>query len=114
MASVKTYGIDKYGRWTWTKLRRKNKADILIVHLYISQENYRLYTSATQQLLQIMEDEKIELSVRDAFWRDLKTLLNDKTCEKIIMGDFNNLVEHSFIQNIFHDSDLVDITANFQ
>ena len=36
MSSVKTYGTDKYGRWTWTKLRRKHKADLLVVQLYIS------------------------------------------------------------------------------
>ena len=114
MASFKTYGTDTYGLWTWTKLGRKNKADLLVVQLYISQENYGLYTSATQQLLQLMEEEHVEVSIRDAFRRDLKALLTDETCEKIIMGDFNNPVEHSFIQSILHDSDLVDITADYQ
>ena len=61
-----------------------------------------------------MEEEHSDLSIRDAFRRDLKNLLNYQTCEKIIMGDFNNPVEHSFIQSLLHDSDLVDITANFQ
>ena len=61
-----------------------------------------------------MEDEHVEVNIRDAFRRDLKVLLSDATCEKIIMGDFNNPVEHSFIQSILHDSDLVDITAEYQ
>ena len=114
MDTIKKYGVDTYGRWVWTRIRRKKKTDLLLVQIYVSQEKYGLFTSATQQLLQLMENEKEEITIKHAFRRDLKKLISSHDCEHIVIGDFNSPLEDSVIQHLLQDNELVDITTDYQ
>lgn len=77
------------GLWSWARFRRLNTEDILIVKLYVSQEHYGVFSSATQQYVALCEEEGREMNIRDAFRRDLKGLLDKLVCPKFVMDDFN-------------------------
>ena len=52
-ATLVNYGTDPYARWSWVRFRRKRKADVLLVQLYVVQENFGPFTPATQEYLQL-------------------------------------------------------------
>ena len=103
-------GKDNLGRWVWAKLRRYKKKDLLLVQIYISQANYELYTSATQQYVELCTPDTKSPNIKDSFATDLRTLLNNHNTETIIMGDFNLPVEDPFIRRIITENDLFDTT----
>ena len=105
------YGSDSLGRWAWAKLRRQKKKDLLIIQLYISQENYEINTSATQQYIELYEKYKEPPHIRDTFAKDLKTFIAKHQSEVLVMGDFNLPVEDAFIQRIISENDLFDTTT---
>ena len=105
------YGNDSLGRWAWAKLRRHKKKDLLIVQLYISQENYEIITSATQQYIELYEKYQEPPHIRDTFAKDLKTFIAKHQSEVLVMGDFNLPVEDTFIQRIISENDLFDTTT---
>ena len=51
-ATLTKYGTDTYIKWSWIRFGRKRTTDVLLVQLYVVQENFGTFTPATQEYIQ--------------------------------------------------------------
>jgi endonuclease/exonuclease/phosphatase family metal-dependent hydrolase len=95
---VKKHKIDKYGRWTHLELLGRDGRTVSVICAYQVVQEKGLHGSRTtysQQVRMMRIEGVLDPNPRQAFIRDLKTMvtkLKNDDHDIILMGDFNELI----------------------